>query len=57
MDKIQLTKKQIQVLDECVMVELGFMVPVAASTRELQTLHELLESLYRGAPDVQKENV
>jgi hypothetical protein len=54
MNKIQLTKKQIQTLDECVMVELGYMIPVAANTQELQVLHKLLESLYRGS-DAQKD--
>jgi hypothetical protein len=45
MNKIQLTKKQIQILIECVQVELGYVIPVAASTEELKTLHQLLESL------------
>jgi hypothetical protein len=42
---IQLTKKQIQILTECIQVELGYIIPVAASTQELKILHQLLGSL------------
>jgi hypothetical protein len=54
MKTIQLTKKQIQVLKECVLVELGYIIPVTASTGELKVILQLLESLKFEEPNAQK---
>jgi hypothetical protein len=46
---LQLTKKQVQVLDECIQIELGSTIGVSADadTAFLKKLHEMLENLLK----------